>query len=87
MPSGTRKQSGISHSDLSSEASDQNINKGSSTPVGGAGSVGNFSPLGFPFRELPLWERHRTAMQQRMAGLSYSSKGRKFTKQYELLSI
>ncbi|KAJ7333395.1 hypothetical protein DFH08DRAFT_1021044 [Mycena albidolilacea] len=33
-----RKQSGISHSDLGSEASDQNINKGSSTPVGGAGS-------------------------------------------------
>jgi hypothetical protein len=26
-------------------------------------------------------------MRQRMAGLSYSSKGRKFTKQYELLSI
>jgi hypothetical protein len=38
MPSGTRKQSGISHSDLGSEASDQNINKGSSTSVGGAGS-------------------------------------------------
>jgi hypothetical protein len=26
-------------------------------------------------------------MRQRMAGLSYSSKGKKFTKQYELLSI
>jgi hypothetical protein len=38
MPSGTRKLFSILHSNLGSEASDKNINKGSSTPVGSAGS-------------------------------------------------